>query len=151
MLPRRLFLPAAMALLAAPAVLRAQPAATPRPGPPHEWLFGSWTGGIFPATESTGARCFGNAIVIFMPDVVMRASSLDVAFRQRAIETVALTPEGVEVRLIPLGAQARNVPEVGFGCDGNPDLLRVHRRGPDEIIFAGCVEFPSALRRCRTE
>lgn len=142
-----------LGFLAAPAILRAQtPAAPPAApaGPPHAWLFGAWSGGIFPATETQGPACFGATTVIFLPDVVMRASSLDVAFRQRAVETVALTADGVEFRLVPLGAQGQGVPEIGFGCDGNPDVLRVARRGADEIAFTGCNEFPSPLKRCRT-
>ena len=148
-------LPLLVGFLAAPAILRAQPAASPpatppREGPPHAWLFGAWSGGIFPATETQGPACFGATTVIFLPDVVMRAASLDIAFRQRAVETVALTADGVEFRLVPIGPEGRGVPEIGFGCNGNPDLLRVTRRGPDEIAFTGCNEFPSPLKRCRT-
>jgi hypothetical protein len=131
-------------LLATPAVLRAQP----RQGPPHEWMFGSWTGGIFPAVETEGPGCFGNVTLIVTRDVIMRVSSLDLAYRQRAIETVAITPTGLEFRLVPLGG--RVPPEVGFGCDGNPNLLRVTRNGPDEVLMTGCIEFPSTLRRCKT-
>ena len=29
-----------------------------RPGPPHEWVFGSWTGGLFPVSEVDPAACF---------------------------------------------------------------------------------------------
>lgn len=146
-----------LGLLAAPAILRAQtptapPGAPPPapPGPPHAWLFGAWSGGIFPATETQGPACFGATTVIFLPDVVMRATSLEVSFRQRAVETVALTADGVEFRLVPFGPQARGVPEIGFGCGDNPDVLRVARRGPDEIAFPGCNDFPSPLKRCRT-
>jgi len=145
-----------LGLLAAPAIAHAQapvappPVAPPREGPPHAWLFGAWSGGIFPATDTQGPACFGATTVIFLPDVVMRATSLDVSFRQRAVETVALTADGVEFRLVPLGVQARGIPEIGFGCGDNPDLLRVARRGADEIAFTNCVEFPSPLKRCRT-
>lgn len=117
-------------------------------GPPHAWLFGTWTGGIFPAVDTEGPGCFGNAVVIFTRDVIMRMANLDVAYRQRLIETVAPTPDGLEIRLLPAGG--RPLPESGFGCDNNPNLLRVTRRGPDEIAFTNCVEFPSVLRRCRT-
>ena len=51
----------------------AQPA-----GPPHAWVFGSWTGGIFPPGETEGPRCTGQPVVIFTRDVVLRASALDV-------------------------------------------------------------------------
>ncbi len=123
-------------------------AALAQSGPPHAWLFGTWTGGIFPAVETEGPNCFGNAVVIFTRDVIMRMANLDVAYRQRLIETVALTPDGLEIRLLPYGG--RPLPESGFGCDNNPNLLRVTRRGEDEIAFTGCIEFPSVLRRCRT-
>jgi hypothetical protein len=139
-----------LGLLAAPALIRPAPAQQPAAGPPHEWLFGPWTGGIFPATDTEGPACFGNVTVIFMPDIVMRASSLEMTFRQRAVETVALTADGVEFRLVPFGGATRGVPEIGFGCGDNPDLLRVSRRGADEIVFTNCVEFPSPLKRCRT-
>lgn len=150
---RRSLLPMIPGLLAAPALVRsalAQPAAPPAPrqGPPHEWMFGSWTGGIFPAVDTEGPGCFGNVALIVMRDLVMRVSSLDYAYRQRAIETVALTPNGLEFRLIPVAGRPQ--PEIGFGCDGNPDLLRVTRRGPDEVVLPGCVEFSGTLRRCRT-
>ena len=36
------------------------------------------------------------------------------------------------------------------GCASGPDVLRVERRGPDEIAFPGCGEFPSPLKRCTT-
>jgi hypothetical protein len=142
---RRNLIPVALATL----VPAAQ--AQPRQGPPHEWLFGTWTGGIFPALDTQGPGCFGNPVVIFTRDVVMRMASLDVAYRQRLIETVAVTPDGVEFRFLPLqGPGGRLPPESGFGCDGNPNLLRVTRRGDDEIAFTNCIEFPSVLRRCRT-
>lgn len=144
MLPRRAFIPA---LLAMPAIIPSA-LAQPRQVPPHEWMLGSWTGGIFPAVDTQGPGCFGNVSLIVMRDLIMRVSSLEFAFRQRAIETVGLTPDGLEIRLVPI--QGRAPIEIGFGCDGNPDLLRVQRRGPDEITLPGCAEFPSALRRCRT-
>jgi len=145
---RRTLIPAALATLAAPALARP---ALAQQGPPHEWLFGTWTGGIFPALDTQGPRCFGDAVVIFTRDVVMRMASLDVAYRQRLIETVAVTPDGVEFRFLPLQAPGgRLPPESGFGCNGNPNLLRVTRRNDNEIAFTNCVEFPSVLRRCRT-
>lgn len=138
---RRRSLLLATPALAAPGLLRAQS------GPPHEWLFGTWTGGIFPAVDTQGPGCFGNAVVIFTRDVIMRMANLDIAYRQRLIETVALTADGVDIRLVSQGGRA--LPESGFGCENNPDLLRVTRRGDDEIAFPNCIEFPSVLRRCR--
>jgi len=145
MLRRRSLLPAALAALAAPSPLRAQP------GPPHAWTFGTWVGGIFPAVDTQGSVCFGSPVLIFTRDVVLRVTSLEVAFRQRIIETVAETPGGLEFRFVPLALPGgRMVPELGFGCDGNPNILRVERRGPDEMVLPGCIEFPAALRRCVT-
>jgi hypothetical protein len=125
-----------------------------RAAPPHEWLFGSWTGGIFPAGDATGARCFGQPTVIVTRDVVLRASPLDVAYRQRMIETVARTPDGVEFRFVPAAPPSgpfagRPPPDIGFGC-ATPDMLRVERRGEDEIVFPDCEQFPSPLKRCVT-
>lgn len=153
MIPRRLF---AAGLLATPALAAASLAhGQARQGPPHEWIFGAWTGGIFPPVDTEGPGCFGNAVVIFTRDLVMRATSLEIPYRQRLIETVAVTPDGLEFRFVPLPVAggpmgAARIPEAGFGCEGNPNLLRVQRRGPDEIAFTGCIEFPAVLRRCRT-
>ena len=133
-------------LLAAPAIAAAQP----RPGPPHDWLFGAWTGGLFPPVDTEGAACFGQPVLVVLRDAVMRVSSLDFAYRQRLIETVAATPDGVEIRLVAVPPQARALPEIGFGCASDPDLLRVSRRGADEIALPGCIEFPALMRRCRT-
>jgi hypothetical protein len=120
---------------------------------PHAWAFGSWTGGIFPPGETEGPRCTGQPTVIITRDVVMRASPFDVAYRQRLIETVSGGPAALEVRFVPIPPQAgpfgaRLPPDVGFGCSGNPNLLRIERRGPDEIAFPDCAEFPSPLKRC---
>lgn len=125
----------------------------PRQGPPHEWVFGSWTGGIFPAGEVDSGACFGTPTVIFTRDLVMRAAALDVAYHQRTIETAATAAEGLEFRFIPAAPVARALggrmpPDIGFGCPGGPDVLRVQRRGPDEIVFPDCAEFPSPLKRC---
>ncbi len=150
MLLRRALLPAALATLAAPAVITAA-RAQPRPGPPHAWVFGTWTGGIFPAVDTEGPGCFGNPIVIFTRDVVLRAASLDVAYRQRFIETVAVTPDGLEFRFVPVQMPGgRMPPEIGFGCEGNPNLLRVVRQSDNEIAFPNCTDFPATLRRCTT-
>lgn len=124
-----------------------------RQGPPHEWTFGAWTGGLFPALDADGPSCFGSPTVIFTRDIVMRVSVLDTAYRQRTIETVALQPDGLEFRFTPLAPAGgplgnRLPPDVGFGCGGNPNVLKVERKGPDEIAFPGCSEFPSTLKRC---
>lgn len=139
----------------APAPATAAPSAQPpRQGPPHAWAMGVWTGGVFPAGETEGPACYANATVIVLRDVVLRVSSLDVAYRQRLIETVATTPTGqLEFRLVPpapVGSAfgARIPPDIGFSCEGGPNILRVERLGPNEISFPECREFPSPLKRC---
>jgi hypothetical protein len=125
-----------------------------RPGPPHEWVFGAWTGGFFPVSEIDPAACFGGPTVIFTRDIVMRAAVLDAAYYQRTIETAAALPNGgLEFRFTPAAPAARALggrlpPDIGFGCGGSPDLLRVERRGSDEIVFPDCADFPSPLKRC---
>lgn len=121
--------------------------------PPHAWVFGSWTGGIFPPGETEGPRCTGQPTVIFTRDVVLRASAFDVPYRQRLIETVSAGSDALEFRFLPAPPQssafgARLPPDIGFGCPGGPNGLRVERRGPDEIVFPNCAEFPSPLKRC---
>ncbi|MBW8271329.1 hypothetical protein [Caldovatus aquaticus] len=143
------------AALLAPAGTAAQPGAGRGPLP-HAWLFGAWTGGLYPPIDTRGPGCFAQPTVIFTRDVIMRVSSLDLAYRQRLIETVAALADGaLEIRLVPVpgvtGFGGRAPPDIGFGCSGNPNLLRVERRGPDEIAFTDCAEFPAPLRRCTTE
>jgi hypothetical protein len=142
-----------MLVLAAALALGGSVGAQPGGEPPHAWVFGSWTGGIFPPTDTQGPRCTGQPSVIFTRDVVMRAATLDVPYRQRIIETVSAGPESLEFRLVPAAPQAtplgpRLPPDVGFGCPAGPNSLRVERRGPNEIVFPDCGEFPSPLRRC---
>jgi hypothetical protein len=119
-------------------------------GAPHEWLYGAWIGGFYPAIDATGPQCFAQPAVIFTRDVVMRTSAFDVSFRQRLVETVAGGPAGVEFRLLPAGQPGRVPADIGFGCDGNPNLLRVEPQGENEIVFPNCTEFPLPLRRCVT-
>jgi hypothetical protein len=123
--------------------------------PPHEWTFGVWTGGIFPPGDVTSPDCFGNPIVIFTRDIVMRISSVDAAYRERTIETVALQASGLEFRFSPAtpvmtAMGPRMAPDSGFGCAGSPDALRVERTGQNEMVFPNCAEFPAPLRRCLT-
>lgn len=120
--------------------------------PPHAWVFGSWTGGIFPPGETEGPRCTGQPTVIFTRDVILRGSAFDVAYRQRFVETVTAAPDALEFRLVAAAPQAgpfgARLGDIGFGCPGGPNALRVERRGPDEIVFPNCTEFPLPLRRC---
>jgi hypothetical protein len=123
-------------------------------GPPHEWAYGVWTGGQFPPGDGDTQACYGAATFILLRDVVLRSTPLDVAFRQRLIETVASMPDGgLEIRLVPAAPMGgpfggRVPPDAGFGCDGNPNLLKIERRGPNEVVFPECRDFPSPLRRC---
>lgn len=128
---------------------------------PHGFLFGAWTGGIFPPpTTLSGRECLANPTVIFTRDVVMRAVVTDVAYSQRLIETVRDTGRGVEFRLLPSqvpsmssGGMFSPMPnmagmEIDYGC-GDPGILRVQRRGDNEIAFPNCTEFPYPLVRCQ--
>src|SRR4028118_821732 len=79
-----------------------------RSGPPHEWVFGAWTGGVFPVGEVDAAACFGSPTVIFTRDLVMRVAAFDVAYHQRTIETAAVVPDGgLEFRFVPAAPLAR--------------------------------------------
>lgn len=128
-------------------------------GYPHGFLFGAWVGGIFPAPTTLNAReCQANPTLIFTKDVVLRANPFDAAYSQSLVETVRDTGGGVEFRLVRVGAapaSARGPFSTGpdlaaghdFGC-GSPTILRVQRRGENEISFPGCTEFPYPLVRC---
>jgi hypothetical protein len=124
--------------------------------PPHAWLFGAWVGGIFPPPSSVNAQeCLAQPVVIFTRDVVMRSVITDVTYVQRQVETARVTPEGTEFRFTPPVAPVSANPftpapganDVGFGCI-SPDILRVQRRGSNEISFPGCSDFPYPLVRC---
>lgn len=129
---------------------------------PHQWLYGSWTGGRFAASDTTSAACYALPTIIFTSDAVLRAGHInlvtrtglaDVGHRQRVIESVDRTARGVQFRLVP-GVSSGTAssqplpPDTGFGCAGGPDMLNVERRGPNEISFPGCTGFPFPLRRC---
>ncbi|MBN8897842.1 MAG: hypothetical protein BGO51_18300 [Rhodospirillales bacterium 69-11] len=126
---------------------------------PHAFLYGAWTGGIFPPPVTlTAQECLAAPTVIFTRDAVLRASPTDVTYQQRLVETVRAVAGGVEFRLSqplqsPMSGGAFGLggsvqaPEPGFGC-GSPDLLRVQKRGDDQIAFPNCREFPYPLVRC---
>ena len=152
-----------MRRLAAPlAVLMAAFAMPSAPGlaqdaslPPHAWLFGTWTGGIFPVPSGlSNQACLSQPIVIFTRDLVLRATITEQTLTQREIETARASPQGAEFRFAAapggsglLGAGVG--PAIGFGCD-SPDDLHVQRRGENEIAFPGCADFPNPLVRCHT-
>ena len=147
---RRLTLLALAALLAAPASVPAQTQALP----PHAFLFGTWTGGLFPVSPGAMSpqACLSQPVVVFTRDLVMRATLTSQFLVEREVATVRASPQGFEFRLsamdVPplLGGSA---PQPGFGCD-NPDVLHVQRRGENEITFPGCADFPNPLVRCQT-
>jgi hypothetical protein len=126
--------------------------------PPHSWLFGAWTGGLFPPPSALSAQeCLAMPVVIFTRDVVMRVVITDQLYAQRLIETVRITAEGAEFRFTPATPTAQSGPfslptgaasnTPGFGCV-SPDILRVQRRTEHEISFPGCNDFPYPLVRC---
>ncbi|MBR0682489.1 hypothetical protein GXW74_18500 [Roseomonas eburnea] len=134
-------------ILVAP--LLATGAAAQQPLAPHEWLFGSWTGGFFPPSDTEGPRCTAQPTVIFTRDLVLRTGILDPLYRQRVIETVATRQGGATFRFQPAGPTGRGLPsDIGFGCPGGPDTLDVQQTGPDEITFPNCREMPAPFRRC---
>ena len=144
----------AMALAALTVFIQAAPAFAQGALPPHAWLFGTWTGGLFPVAAGVSpAVCFSQPVVIFTRDLVMRATLAEQTLTQREIETVRATPTGLEFRLVAGGpgssslfaSGARGL--AGFGC-GSADTLVVQRRGENEISFPGCGEFPNPLVRC---
>ncbi len=114
-----------------------------RGGPPHAWLFGSWTGGLFPVLDGALAQdCRTQPTVVFGQDVVAHASLIGATLAQRVIETVRTTPQGAEFRFTP----DANDP-AGFGCPDSNDLY-VQRSSDSEISFPRCVAFPYPLHRC---
>lgn len=140
----------------APAAPRTQAPQPTRSGPPHAFLFGSWTGGLFPvsAGSMTAASCLAAPTVIFTRDVVLRATVSDPVYLQRQVETVRTSPRGAELRFISQGGGAAATAlgiegpgSTGFGCE-SADVLHVERRSENEIVFTGCTDFPNPLVRC---
>jgi hypothetical protein len=123
--------------------------------PPHAWLFGAWTGGLFPPPSSqTAAQCLAQPTVIFTRDLVLTASLLDTTYQQHTIQTVRVTSGGAEIRFASdqppptaglFGAPPASPPEIG--CD-TPDQLTIVRHGENEIMFENCPAFPNPLIRC---
>lgn len=127
--------------------------------PSDSFLFGSWTGGLFPApTDVNAATCLAQPVVIFTRDLVLRASVTEQTYTQRVVDAVRRTDDGFEFRFEPGGggqsagaAGVLGLPAAaevaGFGCESN-DVLHVQRRGDNEITFPGCSDFPNPLVRC---
>ena len=127
-------------------------------GAPHGWLFGSWTGGLFPAPATLPPRvCLQQPVVVFTRDVVLRASITDQLYSQRLIETARTSGNVTEFRFLPQSPATgdagplglSNQTSTGFGC-GDPNALRVVRKSDNEISFPGCADFPNPLVRCQT-
>ena len=99
--------------------------------PPHAWLFGAWTGGIFPPPSTLSAQeCLAMPVVIFTRDIVMRAVITDEHYAQRLVETARVTPEGVEFRLTPPLAAAPAGPfSLSPSGGGRRCGLRLHQPG----------------------
>lgn len=124
-------------------------------GVPHAFLFGSWTGGLFPPPSSVSAQeCLAHPSVIFARDVVLRATLTDVLYIQRAIETARGTGNGVDIHFVAAATPQPTstgfgigVAGQGFGCD-SVDVLHVQRLSSNEISFPGCHDFPFPLVRC---
>jgi len=142
----------ALLLLLAPTPPHAQTTA----GPPHAWLFGAWTGGMFPAPSFlTAQECLAQPTVIFTRDLVMRATLTDATYIQRIVESARATSSGTDFHFTggSVSGASSNLldlnqgPLPGFGC-ASPDELRVERRGPNEISFPDCADFPYPLVRC---
>ena len=147
---RRAVLLSLALLLAAPA-----PSAFSQGQPPHAWLFGTWTGGLFPPPSSMSTQaCFSQPTVIFTRDLVMRATLTDQTLVQRVIESARAVTGGSEFRFAAMTAMTNprmlggsEAQMMGFGCPTANDLV-VQKRGDNEIAFPGCADFPYPLVRC---
>lgn len=124
--------------------------------PPHAWLFGSWTGGLFPVPSGLSTQaCLAQPVVIFTRDAVLRASLTDPTYTQRVIETARTTPGRTEFQFVPpqdnsaggLLESSAPKPASGFGCE-SANVLHVVRNGDNQISFPGCADFPEPLVRC---
>ena len=148
---------AAVLSLALAAALGATPAvAQGNALPPHAWLFGTWTGGIFPVPSGySNQACLSQPVVIFTRDLVLRATLTEQMLTQREIETARNSSQGAEFRFAAAPGGGPSLLDTGmgraggFGCSA-PDELHVQRRGENEITFPGCADFPNPLVRCQT-
>ena len=123
---------------------RAGPVAIARPsGPPHAWLFGAWTGGLFPVLDGMAEQdCRTQPTLVFTQDYVGHASLLAAGLQRRVIETVRTSPAGAEFRFSPEAADP-----AAFGCE-NPNVLHVARETDSTVTFPHCAAFPYPLHRC---
>ena len=123
---------------------------------PHAWLFGSWSGGLFPPPPglSSSLVCLTQPVVIFTRDVVLRATLTDATYTQRVIATARTANGTTDFQFAPPeGTTAAGLlgtappPPVGFGC-ADPNALHVVRMTENQISFPGCADFPYPLVRC---
>ncbi len=150
MRPSRILIPlaCAVALSSVAGAARAQPRPAPS-GPPHAWLFGAWTGGLFPVLDGQLEQdCRTGRTVVFAQDVVGHASLTGSDMAQSVIETVRTTPTGAEFRFTPQPGDPKPG-DTGFGCT-DPNELPVLRESPTTISFPRCAAFPYRLERCTT-
>ena len=111
--------------------------------PPHAWLFGTWTGGLFPVLDGMTAQdCRTQPTVGFAKDTVSHATLTGSTMAVHNVETVRATAAGAEFRFLHEAD-----PGGSFNCE-NPDELHVVRSGPNEISFPRCSAFPYPLQRC---
>lgn len=130
-----------LATTAAPAQPR--PPAGRTGAPPHAFLFGSWTGGLFPVVDSAlQQNCRTQPTVVFAQDVVAHGTLIGSTLAQRVIETVRTSPTGAEFRFAPDADDP-----AGFGCD-DANTLHVQRDSDTRISFPRCAAFPYPLERC---
>ncbi len=124
--------------------------------PPHAWLFGAWTGGLFPVPRGLSTQaCLAQPVIVFTRDVVLRASLTDAAYTQRVIETARTVPGRTDFRFAPppdnsaggLLESGAPKPAAGFGCE-TANVLHVRRDSENQISFPGCADFPEPLVRC---
>jgi len=126
--------------------------------PPHSWLFGAWTGGLFPAPSVLSAQeCLAMPVVIFTRDIVLRAVVTDQFYDQRLVETARVTAEGAEFLFSPAPVTAPTSPfnpvpqgssgQIGFGCISRV-IFSVPGPTENEITFPDCKDFPYPLVRC---
>ena len=112
-------------------------------GPPHAWLFGTWTGGLFPVLDGMLQQdCTQQPTVVFGKDAVGHATLTGGGLTTRIIETVRTSPAGAEFRFAPA-----TDPDPGYGCD-DANVLHVARGAGEEISFPHCTAFPYPLQRC---
>ena len=89
------------------AVLPAAASAQSPAQPPHAYLFGTWTGGLFPVPANLSSQaCLSQPVVIFTRDLVLRATLTEQFLTQREIETARANASGTDFRFAATGVPA---------------------------------------------